>query len=65
MDGADEGKILVHAKNDNQIMAHQHIFSKLFQLCTGYGILEKYSHMRGIKERNHNCGCGQLEISNV
>ena len=39
----------------------RHTFSKLFQLRTGHGVLGKYFQKRGIKERSHNCECGQLE----
>ena len=39
----------------------RHTFSKLFQLCTGHGVLGKYFRTRGIDERDHNCECGQLE----
>jgi len=39
----------------------RHIFSKLFQLRTGHGVLGKYFRTRGIDERNRNCECGQLE----
>ena len=39
----------------------RYIFSKLFQLRTGHGILEKYFWTRGIKKQNHNWECGQLE----
>jgi hypothetical protein len=39
----------------------RHTLSKLFQLCTGHGVLGKYFEMRCINERNHYCKCGQLE----
>ena len=39
----------------------RHTFSKLFQLRTGCSVLGKYFQKRGIKERSHNCECGQLE----
>jgi hypothetical protein len=39
----------------------RHTLSKLFQLCTGHGVLGKYFQMRCINERNHYCECGQLE----
>ena len=38
----------------------RHTFSKLFQLHTCLGVLEKYFRTRGIDERDHNCECGQL-----
>ena len=39
----------------------RHAFSKLFQLCTGHGVLGKYFQMRYISKRNHYYECGQLE----
>ena len=33
----------------------RHPLSKLFQFCTGHGVLGKYFRKRGIKERNRNC----------
>ena len=49
-----------HDKFDTLISAH-HTFSKLLQLRTDHGVLEKYSQTRGIKEKTHNCECSQLE----
>ena len=47
-------------KSFMSIVSH-HIFSKLFQLSTGHGVLGKYFRTRGIDERDHNCEYGQLE----
>jgi hypothetical protein len=39
----------------------RHTLSKLFQLRTGHGALEKYFQMRCISEQSYYCECGQLE----
>jgi hypothetical protein len=39
----------------------RHTLSKLFQLRTDHGALEKYFQMRYINEQNHYCECGQLK----
>jgi hypothetical protein len=39
----------------------RHTLSKLFQLRTGHGALEKYFQMRCINEQNHYHECGQLK----
>jgi hypothetical protein len=41
--------------------APRHTLSKLFQLCTGHGVLKSYSKNRFMAERSHYCECVQLE----
>lgn len=43
------------------IIVPRHTFSKIFQHCTGHGVLEKYFRMGGISGKNHYCERGQVQ----